>query len=77
MNIRTDYWQKPIPTNRFDWSAVDEDRYDGAPDGGADGRRIGHGATEREAIVDLLETIRDLSDDKAYSALAESELAKL
>lgn len=34
------------------WYAYDEDRYDGAPDGY---HVIGRGATEKEAISDLLE----------------------
>jgi hypothetical protein len=56
MKIRTDYWPKPIPTNRFDWSAVDDDTYDGAPDSG-NRNQIGYGATEEEAIADLLEQL--------------------
>lgn len=34
------------------WYAYDDDRYDGAPDGY---HVCGHGATEEEAIADLLE----------------------
>jgi hypothetical protein len=56
MKIRTDYWPKPIPTNRFDWSAVDDDTYDGTPDSG-NRNQIGYGATEEEAIADLLEQL--------------------
>ena len=53
MNIRTHYWPKPIPIRDFDWTAVDEDTYDG------DGP-IGHGATEDEAIADLKQQIAEL-----------------
>lgn len=45
--IRTDYWAKPMPVRQFDWSAV-FDSYD-------DGDPVGYGATEQEAINDLLE----------------------
>ena len=47
MKIRTDYWAKPIPLRCFDWSAVDDNYEPGQP--------IGHGATEQEAIANLLE----------------------
>ncbi len=49
--IRTDYWAKPIPLRQFDWTAVDDDTYDGAPDSHCP---IGYGATEQDAIDDLL-----------------------
>ena len=52
MKIVTDYWQKPIPTNKFDWSAVDDDTYDGSGP-------VGYGATEDEAIRDLMEQLND------------------
>ncbi len=53
MNIRTEYVFPPVPIRNFDWSAVDNDTYDGprCP--------IGWGATEQEAITDLL---RQLSE---------------
>jgi hypothetical protein len=57
MNIRTDYDPKPIPTNRFDWTAIDDNTYDGAPDSG-NRHEVGYGATEAEAIADLV-TILD------------------
>lgn len=50
MKIVTDYWAKPIPDRSHDWSAVDDETYDG-------GGPIGWGATEQEAIGDLLEQI--------------------
>ena len=44
--IITRYWAKPIPLRQFDWEAV-TDNYDlGSP--------IGYGATEQEAIADLV-----------------------
>lgn len=55
MKIKTDYWAKPMPIRSFDWCAFDENTHDvGAP--------IGYGATEQEALKDLLAQI-ELSDD--------------
>ena len=51
MKIRTDYWAKPIPLRCADWSAVDDDTYDGP------GCPMGFGATEQEAIADLMERL--------------------
>lgn len=61
MNIRTDYWRKPIPTDAYDWSAVDDDTYDGAPDS-ARRNQVGHGATEEAAIADLMEILAEWED---------------
>jgi hypothetical protein len=51
MKIRTEYVYPPIPVRDFDWSAVDDDTYDGP------GSPIGTGATEQAAIADLLQQI--------------------
>lgn len=56
MNIVTHYDPKPIPTDRFDWSAVDDSTYDGAPDSG-NRSKVGYGATRGAAIADLLVTL--------------------
>lgn len=56
MKIRTDYWPKPIPVREFDWSAIDEDSYDGAPDS-ARRSEIGYGRSEAEAVADLLDLL--------------------
>lgn len=53
--IKTTHWRKPIPTNRFDWQAW----RDGDEPNDAGSMRIGHGATEREAIAELLEMEED------------------
>ena len=58
MKIVTHYWPKPIPMRCFDWSAVDDDTYDGAPDG-RNRNIIGFGATEAEAIQALKEQFDD------------------
>ena len=50
-NIKTDFWMKPIPPRNFDWSAVDDNYEPGCP--------IGFGATEQEAIDDLLAQLED------------------
>jgi len=49
--INTHYECAPIPMRGFDWVATFDD-YDGAPDSQCP---IGKGATEQEAIDDLLE----------------------
>lgn len=53
--IETSYWAKPIPTRAFDWSALRPNVYDGAPDAGWPSNCQGFGATEAEAIADLIE----------------------
>lgn len=44
----------PIPTRNKDWSAIDDATYDGAPDSSPAARCQGFGATEQEAIEDLV-----------------------
>ena len=56
MKITTSCDYPPIPDRRFDWSAIDEDTYDGADDSTTRGQ-IGYGRTEQEAIEDLLEQL--------------------
>lgn len=58
MKIRTEFIHPPIPIRCFDWSAVDEDTYDGAEDSRTRGQ-IGRGATEAEAIADLMEILEE------------------
>ncbi len=53
MKIVTSYDFPPIPDRNFDWSAIDEDTYDGAIDS-ATRHCIGRGKTEAEAIADLM-----------------------
>ena len=45
--IITDYDPKPIPDRHWDWCAARDDD--------DDGYHVGYGATEAEAIADLLE----------------------
>jgi hypothetical protein len=45
--IRTTQWTKPIPLRQFDWIATAEDYEPGDP--------LGSGATQQEAIDDLVE----------------------
>ncbi len=52
MIILTQLIRPPVPSRSFDWSAIDEDSYDGAPDS-PNRNEIGYGATEEEAIKDL------------------------
>lgn len=52
MKIRTEFVYPPIPIRQFDWSAVDDDTYEpGCP--------IGTGATELEAVKDLMQQLED------------------
>lgn len=53
--IRTDYWRKPGPTDKFDWSASFDD--DEPNDNGQ--MLTGYGRTEEEAIADLKELAED------------------
>jgi hypothetical protein len=48
--IVTSYWAKPIPVRQFDWTAT----YDGDEPNDAGQMAVGHGATEAEAITDLI-----------------------
>lgn len=50
MKIRTEFVYPPIPIRQFDWTAIDDDTYEG-------GGPIGCGATEEEAIADLLDQL--------------------
>lgn len=53
MRIRTTYEFPPIPDRSMDWSAIDDETYDG------EGCPIGRGPTEQAAIDDLIEQITD------------------
>ncbi len=64
-HIKTNYWAKPIPNRNFDWSAVDDDTYDG------EGSPVGYGATEQEAIADLTEQLTE----EGYIGGAEAQSA--
>lgn len=61
MKIVTSFDYPPIPIRNMDWSAIDADTYDCdcAQDGFFTNCPIGHGATEEEAIADLLQQIED------------------
>jgi hypothetical protein len=49
--IRTEFVYPPIPIRNFDWQAVYDD-YDGAEDSHCP---IGHGRTEADAVLDLID----------------------
>jgi len=69
MKIKTSFVNPPIPMRQFDWLAVDDDTYDG------EGCPIGTGATEQEAINDLLEQMEIETDALTDRALAAIDLA--
>lgn len=61
LKISTNFDYPPIPVRDMDWSAVDDSTYDCDcdQDGFFSTCPIGHGATEQEAIDDLLEQIEE------------------
>ena len=63
MRIKTSFDYPPIPVRSLDWSAWDADTYDADcdQDGFFTTCPVGHGATEQEAIDDLLEQIEERS----------------
>ena len=65
MKIETHYWRKPIPTAQFDWSAT-YDNYEGGD--GYDERPgpVGYGATEEEAISELLDIAPPCKNESPY-----------
>lgn len=67
MNIKTHYDPKPIPIRSFDWSAIDDDTYDGH------GCPVGYGASEQEAIDDLNEQLDMEADRLAEEMFVERE----
>lgn len=58
MKIRVDNIFPPIPVRGFDWAAIDEDTYDGAPDSN-NRHQIGYGRTRNAAIEDLMGILAD------------------
>ena len=53
MTIKTSFDYPPIPLRSFDWSAIDDQSYDGP------GSPLGQGPTEAAAIADLLQQIAE------------------
>lgn len=58
MRITTSHISPPIPTKTHDWSAIDDETYGGEPSD-----PIGYGATEIEAIRDLLNQLEERMND--------------
>lgn len=52
--IKTSYWAKPIPDRSRDWSAWDDATFSGEVSD-----PVGWGATEPEAIADLIEQLSE------------------
>ena len=63
-----------MPTDRYDWQAVDADTYDGAPDSHC---AVGYGRTEADAIAALIEledgkyAEQEMSDAEREARLAD------
>ena len=62
MRIVTLYTPQPIPSRDWDWTALDDDTYDGS------GSPLGHGATQAEAIEDLMLQLDDGGEDASAQA---------
>jgi hypothetical protein len=62
MLIKTSYDFPPVPSNLFDWSAYVDDWSEASP--------VGHGATEREAVQTLFQTL----DEDQLARLAAAAL---
>jgi hypothetical protein len=62
--VKTSFDYPPIPIRSMDWSAIDDRSYDVDCDerGFFTNCPIGHGATEQEAIDDLLAQIEERAD---------------
>ena len=58
IKVRTEHVYPPIPVRDYDWSAIDDDSYDGAHDS-ATRHQIGYGRTEQAAINDLVQQISE------------------
>lgn len=63
--ISTECVCPPIPCRDFDWSAVLDGVYDGAPDSSGVAALIGTGGNEARAIDDLLEQLEELQREVA------------
>lgn len=63
IHLRTSFDYPPMPIRSLDWSAIDDNTYDASYEGEDESGSIwrcspsGHGATEAEAIADLLEQL--------------------
>lgn len=58
MKIVATYDPKPVPLRHWDWTAIDADTCDGAPDS-PNHYQVGYGATRLEAINDLAEMLKE------------------
>lgn len=71
MEIVTQHIYPPIPLRQFDWCATDRETYDG------EGCPIGFGATEQEAIGDLIEQIGTDMTREDLSKIPRVEAAEM
>jgi hypothetical protein len=61
VTIKIEHVRPPIPFGNFEWSAIDSDTYDGAPDSPTR-HQIGYGATEAEAVEHLKLLLRERNE---------------
>ena len=63
LNVSANFDYPPIPIRSMDWSAIDDDTYDCSYEGEDETGHhwsagpSGHGSTQAEAILDLLEQL--------------------
>jgi hypothetical protein len=72
MTIKTHFDYPPIPIRSFDWSAIDDDTYDGTPY-----CPIGCGETEKAAIADLLEQLEEREPYPSVQVASRADLANI
>jgi hypothetical protein len=64
-HIKTNFDYPPIPIRKLDWSAIDSNTYDASYEGEDESGSVwkcspsGHGATEEEAVNDLIEKLEE------------------
>lgn len=67
MKIEVTLIHPPIPIRTMDYSAIDTDTYDGAPDAGVKSQRQGTGSTADEALQELAEQMMDDYTDEEWT----------
>lgn len=75
VKIHTSHDYPPIPTRAFDWSAVTDD-YEAWTDGEGDWTSthpVGHGATEDEALADLVLQLEDAAEEVSATGSASMQ----
>ena len=76
MNIQTSFDHPPIPSRKYDWSAVDANTYSGD-----ETEAVGRGATEEAAIASLMGQMGATCEEVAYElagrGFTDAQIAKV